>query len=80
MKKVFLFIAVMIGLSVTAQSKEQKAVEGVINTYFQALNASDATKIVSLFTSDAELLPPQAPTAVGIARLLYCAKTKALGK
>ena len=70
MKKVFLFIAVMIGLSVTAQSKEQKAVEGVINTYFQALNASDATKIVSLFTSDAELLPPQAPTAVGSEQIL----------
>ncbi len=70
MRKIFLIIAVMIGLTANAQSTDQQAVEGVIKEYFKALNASDANKIVSLFASDAELLPPQAPTAKGSEQIL----------
>lgn len=70
MRKIFLFIAVIIGLTANAQSEDQQAVESVVKEYFMALNASDATKIVSLFTADGEVLPPQAPTAKGSSQIL----------
>ncbi len=70
MRKIFLFIALTIGLAANAQTKDQQAVETVVKTYFSALNASDANKIVSLFTADGEVLPPQAPTAKGSDQIL----------
>lgn len=70
MKKIFLFVALTIGLVANAQTKDQQAVETVVKEYFKALNASDADKIVSLFTADGEVLPPQAPTAKGSSQIL----------
>lgn len=52
-----------------AQSKEQAAAEKLVHTYFDALNAADAEKVLSLFTSDAVLLPSGAPTAAGTEQL-----------
>lgn len=70
MRKIFLFIALTIGLVANAQTKDQQAVEAVVKEYFSALNASDADKIVSLFTTDGEVLPPQASTAKGSNQIL----------
>ena len=45
------------------------AVETLIRTYFDALNASDANKVASLFTADGVLLATGAPTAEGNAQV-----------
>ena len=55
--------------STNAQSKDKAAVEKVVYAYFDALNASDANKVVSLFTTDGVLLPTGAPTAAGTEQL-----------
>jgi uncharacterized protein (TIGR02246 family) len=39
---------------------------GVLKSYERALNAGDVAGVVRLYTDDAVLLPPGAPTAVGI--------------
>ncbi|HLP94148.1 MAG TPA: SgcJ/EcaC family oxidoreductase [Saprospiraceae bacterium] len=52
-----------------AQSKDEAAVEKLVLQYFDALNASDTRKAVSLFTSDGVLLPSGAPTASGTEQL-----------
>ena len=39
---------------------------GVLKSYERALNAGDVAGVVQLYTDDAVLLPPGAPTAVGI--------------
>jgi uncharacterized protein (TIGR02246 family) len=57
------------GNNANAQSKDKAAVEKVVNNYFDALNASDASKVVSYFTPDGVLLAPGAPTATGSEQL-----------
>src|SRR5437868_11095046 len=42
------------------------AITAVLKSYEQALNASDVEDVVRLYTDDAVLLPPNAPSAVGI--------------
>ena len=49
-----------------SQSNEKAAVETLIRSYFDALNASDVNKVASLFTADGVLLATGAPTASGI--------------
>jgi uncharacterized protein (TIGR02246 family) len=51
---------------VSAKVNSEKAdAEKLVKDYFAALNASDASKVVSLFTPDGVLLAPGAPTATG---------------
>lgn len=57
------------GNNANAQSKDKVAVEKVVNNYFDALNASDASKVVSYFTTNGVLLAPGAPTATGSEQL-----------
>jgi uncharacterized protein (TIGR02246 family) len=70
MKKVFATLALITaGLMITheakSQSNEKVAVETLVRTYFDALNASDVNKVASLSTADGVLLATGAPTASG---------------
>jgi uncharacterized protein (TIGR02246 family) len=47
-------------------AKQRSGIEALLKSYEQALNASDVEGVVKLYTDDAVLLPPNAPTAVGI--------------
>ena len=49
-----------------SDSQPRAAITAVLKSYEQALNASDVEGVVKLYTDDAVLLPPNAPTAVGI--------------
>ena len=74
MRKVILAVialATIVGTSVNAQaqSKDVVAIENVMQNYFAALNASDANKVVSLFTSNGVLQANAAPTATGTEQL-----------
>ncbi len=63
----FLAIALMIVLSsnTNAQTKDKVAVEKLITTYFDALNAGNAENVTALFTKTGVLLAQGAPTATG---------------
>ena len=70
MKNLFIAFAVIASTLFTAseaksQSNEKAAVETLVRTYFDALNASDVNKVASLFTADGVLLATGAPTASG---------------
>ena len=66
----FAFVAIIgIGFNANAQSKENVAIKKVMNNYFDALNASDADKVIGLFTADGKIFASGAPTATGTATL-----------
>ena len=74
MKKITLSLVAIVsflafGNNANAQSKDKAAVEKAVNNYFDALNASDASKVVSYFTTNGVLLAPGAPTATGSEQL-----------
>lgn len=74
MKKLTLSLVAIVsflafGNNANAQSKDKAAVEKAVNNYFDALNASDASKVVSYFTTNGVLLAPGAPTATGSEQL-----------
>nr|WSY55371.1 SgcJ/EcaC family oxidoreductase [Streptomyces sp. NBC_00886] len=48
------------------EAQQHAEVVGVLKSYERALNAGDVAGVVRLYTDDAVLLPPGAPTAVGI--------------
>jgi uncharacterized protein (TIGR02246 family) len=45
---------------------QRAAITAVLKSYQRALNASDVGRVVKLYTDDAVVLAPNAPTAVGI--------------
>ena len=49
-----------------SEAQSRDAIKAVLKGYEQALNASDVQGVVKLYTDDAVLLPPNAPSAVGI--------------
>jgi uncharacterized protein (TIGR02246 family) len=49
-----------------SQAHQRAAIKGVLKSYEQALNAGDVEGVVGLFTDDAVVLAPNAPSAVGI--------------
>ena len=49
------------------ESTDKPAIEALLKSYQDALNSSDAEKVVKLFTSDGILLANAAPTAEGAA-------------
>jgi uncharacterized protein (TIGR02246 family) len=51
--------------SVTVADNDKAAIEKVIMAYRDALKEANASKVVALYTKDAVLMPPGAPTAVG---------------
>lgn len=51
--------------SVTVADNDKAAIEKVINAYRDALKEANVSKVVALYTKDAVLMPPGAPTAVG---------------
>ncbi|HEV7331318.1 MAG TPA: nuclear transport factor 2 family protein [Flavisolibacter sp.] len=57
----------LLGSVAQAQSNQKAAIEKLIYAYRDALNASDAGKVVSLYTTDGVLLANAAPTAEGAA-------------
>src|SRR5947208_11590476 len=50
----------------SSHSHQRTAIKGLLNSYEQALNASDVEGVVRIYTDDAVLLAPGAPAAVGI--------------
>jgi uncharacterized protein (TIGR02246 family) len=48
------------------ETQSRAEIRGVLKNYEQALNASDAAGVVRLYTDDAVLMAPGAPSAVGI--------------
>jgi uncharacterized protein (TIGR02246 family) len=81
MKRVFKLSMVALGLILSvgilqscskdkdenASSNDRPAIEALIKSYQEALNASDANKVVSLFTTSGVLMANAAPTAEGAA-------------
>src|SRR5687767_13998522 len=70
MKKLFITLSVIasvffISNEAKSQSNEKTSIEQLIFSYRDALNASDANKVVSLYTADGVLLANAALTAVG---------------
>ncbi|SNC65435.1 conserved hypothetical protein [Hymenobacter gelipurpurascens] len=52
-------------VSVTVADNDKAAIEKVITAYRDALKEANASRVVALYTKDAVLMPPGAPTAVG---------------
>jgi uncharacterized protein (TIGR02246 family) len=49
-----------------SRAQQRAAIEKVLKSYEQALNASDVEGVARLYTDDAVLLAPGAPSAVGV--------------
>ena len=47
------------------KTKEQSAIEQLLISYRDALNASDPSKVLTLYTTDGVFMPTNAPTAKG---------------
>lgn len=47
------------------QTTEKQAIEKLLFSYRDALNASDVTKVLTLYTTDGVFMPSNAPSAVG---------------
>lgn len=47
------------------QTTEKKAIEKLLFSYRDALNASDVTKVLPLYTNDGVFMPSNAPSAIG---------------
>lgn len=61
----FIASALFMSHTAKAQSNGKSEIEKLIFAYRDALNASDADKVVALYTTDGVLLPNAAPTATG---------------
>ncbi len=74
MKKVIVLVTMFavfwMGKEVKAQANDRKEIENLIFSYRDALNASEANSVVSLYTENGVLLPNTAPTAVGTVQVL----------
>jgi uncharacterized protein (TIGR02246 family) len=51
----------------TSDGQRRAAITAVLKRYEQALDASDVEGVAGLYTADAVVLPPNAPSAAGIA-------------
>ena len=47
------------------QTTEKTAIEKVLFSYRDALNASDVNKVLPLYTNDGVFMPSNAPSAIG---------------
>jgi uncharacterized protein (TIGR02246 family) len=69
MKKLILGLltiaSLLMGNTANAQARDKAGVETLVQNYFDALNAGDATKVTSCFTKTGVLLASGAPTATG---------------
>lgn len=62
---IFLVLAVIPGLSRSAENGAEAAIAQTLSRYESALNASDTATIVDLYTQDGIQMAPDAPAAVG---------------
>ena len=70
MKKLFITLSViafmfLLTAEAKSQTNDKTAIEKLIYAYRDALNASDANKVIDLYTTDGVLLANAAPTAAG---------------
>ncbi len=69
MKRIILSLALLVigatSAFASAKSSSTRQITQVIEQYFSVLGTSNAGALTELFTEDAELLPPGAPTATG---------------
>lgn len=61
----FLLTIISQGQTKMNTTTEKSAIEKLINSYCDALNASDVSKVLALYTQDAVFMPNNAPSAVG---------------
>jgi len=47
----------------------ERAVAGVLSAYNQALNSSDTNAVMPLYAEDGVFMPPNSPSAVGLAEV-----------
>lgn len=52
-------------LSASADTRERAQIEQLLNKYERALNTSDASAVVQLYTADGVFMAPENPTAIG---------------
>ncbi|MES2356419.1 MAG: nuclear transport factor 2 family protein [Pseudomonadota bacterium] len=57
------------------ETQQRTEIESVLKGYEQSLNASDVEGVIQLYTDDAVLLAPDAPSAVGIEAVRYAYTT-----
>lgn len=72
MNKIFVAFSLVVSIFLIsqfalAQSNQKAEIEKLIFAYRDALNASDASKVVALYTTDGVLFANAAPTADGVA-------------
>lgn len=48
------------------EAQQRGEIEDVVKSYERSLNSSDVAGVAQLYTDDAVLLPPNAPSAIGI--------------
>ena len=61
-----ILVTAAIGTAQVDAASEVEAITAVLNTYEQALNASDLDGVIRLYADDGVFMPSSAPTAVGI--------------
>ncbi len=66
MKRTILILAAIISMSACqTKSSDNQEIKNLLFTYRDALNASDVSKVLSLYTEDWIFMPSGAPTAIG---------------
>ena len=66
MKRTILLMAAIISMSACqTKSSENQEIKNLLFTYRDALNASDVSKVLPLYTEDGIFMPSGAPTAIG---------------
>ncbi|WP_290790844.1 YybH family protein [Flavihumibacter sp. UBA7668] len=60
----------LISQTANAQSNQKAEIENLLFAYRDALNASDASKVIALYTTEGVLLANAAPTAEGAAAVI----------
>ncbi len=66
MKRTILLMAAIISMSACqTKSSENQQIKNLLFTYRDALNASDVSKVLSLYTEDGIFMPSGAPTSIG---------------
>ncbi len=66
MKRTILLMAAIISMSACqTKSSENQEIKNLLVTYRDALNASDVSKVLTLYTEDGIFMPSGAPTAIG---------------
>jgi len=65
MKRTILIMAAIISMNACQTKSSEQEIKTLLLTYRDALNASDVSKVLSLYTEDGIFMPSGAPTSIG---------------